>query len=272
MEEREEKSSVHKAHQREIPEHQDWRENPNGFQKRKIRSDTKDQKFKKCHQTSQQQSESSKRMESWLQNPERSHFNIKLQAYQNSMVEARKRYLSIFEVLPLGEIWTSVSPQQQAGLRVWVNQKRRGRGAQETGDPSQKKDVGKSWALAYNRLPEKQSRVEQQDKGLWKRFHKKEKIRKIRLSDVIKYLENIYDRWLTRSFEKFGVDLHVRWSGRGWKAALNSEKFKKSAMRILLSSVVIFSHKKNVNMVDLTKSIKYGKVWGIGFSRVLGIG
>lgn len=61
-------------------------------------------------------------------------------------------------------------------------------------DPSQKEEAGKSWALAYNRLPEKQSRVEQQDKGLWKRFHKKEKIRKIRLSDVIKYLENIYDR------------------------------------------------------------------------------
>lgn len=64
-------------------------------------------------------------MESWLQNPERSHFNIKLQAYQNSRVGARKRYLSIFEVLPLGEIWTSVSPQQRAGLRVWVNQKKK---------------------------------------------------------------------------------------------------------------------------------------------------
>lgn len=72
------------------------------------------------------------------------------------------------------------------------NQKKRGRGPQEIEDPTPKKEVGRP--RHWNRLTEKHSRLESKTEGYGRKGPIKEseteRIRTIRLADVINCLEN----------------------------------------------------------------------------------
>ena len=87
--------------------------------------------------------------------------------------EGKKRLFSIFKGqknLPIKRSWLGSILRIHSWQYKQVNQKRGGHKAQAMKDSKSKKDVGKFWTLAYNRLVEKQSRLQEQQRIMEEKF------------------------------------------------------------------------------------------------------
>lgn len=154
---------------REIPERWKEKENLNGFQEKEKRSATKDPKKKK-KKSSDFSTAVLKTRKEWSNafrilrgailawNLNRGTSKLKR--------EGKKRLFSIFQGQKKKKnhihSWLGSILRIHSWQYKWVNQKRGRHRAQEMRKSKSKKDVGKSWTPAYNRLTGKQSWTSQQ--------------------------------------------------------------------------------------------------------------